>query len=123
MIRRPPRSTRTDTLFPYTTLFRSPLHIMASVAVLALGNELAPHDLSKDLHRGGTILEFAARRRRERCLHRVQIPLGPADGRCLAARPRPQLPKRDLFLFGVAPPFSECLRCPLAAIGRGSGRD
>src|SRR3546814_20818105 len=26
MIRRPPRSTRTDTLFPYTTLFRSPLN-------------------------------------------------------------------------------------------------
>src|SRR3546814_15238554 len=25
MIRRPPRSTRTDTLFPYTTLFRSEL--------------------------------------------------------------------------------------------------
>src|SRR3546814_7056286 len=25
MIRRPPRSTRTDTLFPYTTLFRSGL--------------------------------------------------------------------------------------------------
>src|SRR3546814_12110732 len=29
MIRRPPRSTRTDTLFPYTTLFRS-LHAMAA---------------------------------------------------------------------------------------------
>src|SRR3546814_4828733 len=33
MIRRPPRSTRTDTLFPYTTLFRSfdeagPVHIV-----------------------------------------------------------------------------------------------
>src|SRR3546814_20052503 len=26
MIRRPPRSTRTDTLFPYTTLFRSIAH-------------------------------------------------------------------------------------------------
>src|SRR3546814_2248449 len=26
MIRRPPRSTRTDTLFPYTTLFRSHPH-------------------------------------------------------------------------------------------------
>src|SRR3546814_14543221 len=26
MIRRPPRSTRTDTLFPYTTLFRSAMH-------------------------------------------------------------------------------------------------
>src|SRR3546814_1719745 len=27
MIRRPPRSTRTDTLFPYTTLFRSQLEL------------------------------------------------------------------------------------------------
>src|SRR3546814_2984439 len=32
MIRRPPRSTRTDTLFPYTTLFRSP-------CVRALGSQ------------------------------------------------------------------------------------
>src|SRR3546814_21178320 len=30
MIRRPPRSTRTDTLFPYTTLFRSLLHARAT---------------------------------------------------------------------------------------------
>src|SRR3546814_16959819 len=29
MIRRPPRSTRTDTLFPYTTLFRSRLDAQA----------------------------------------------------------------------------------------------
>src|SRR3546814_2145172 len=29
MIRRPPRSTRTDTLFPYTPLFRSPDYEMA----------------------------------------------------------------------------------------------
>src|SRR3546814_3666083 len=28
MIRRPPRSTRTDTLCPYTTLFRSPGHVL-----------------------------------------------------------------------------------------------
>src|SRR3546814_7198704 len=28
MIRLPPRSTRTDTLFPYTTLFRSILHLL-----------------------------------------------------------------------------------------------
>src|SRR3546814_11651048 len=34
MIRRPPRSTRTDTLFPYTTLFRSQL-------VAHIGEELA----------------------------------------------------------------------------------
>src|SRR3546814_7866277 len=29
MIRRPPRSTRSDTLFPYTTLFRSPSNPLA----------------------------------------------------------------------------------------------
>src|SRR3546814_6585888 len=32
MIRRPPRSTRTDTLFPYTTLFRSAQHAPAYLA-------------------------------------------------------------------------------------------
>src|SRR3546814_8662990 len=31
MIRRPPRSTRTDTLFPYTTLFRSLKSVLAEV--------------------------------------------------------------------------------------------
>src|SRR3546814_2798290 len=31
MIRRPPRSTRTDTLFPYTTLFRSEAKTVAAV--------------------------------------------------------------------------------------------
>src|SRR3546814_9071915 len=30
MIRRPPRSTPTDTLFPYTTLFRSARHRLAT---------------------------------------------------------------------------------------------
>src|SRR3546814_5083990 len=33
MIRRPPRSTRTDTLFPYTTLFRS-MHVGDAVAAI-----------------------------------------------------------------------------------------
>src|SRR3546814_1761809 len=43
MIRRPPRSTRTDTLFPYTTLFRSPAAVIVGalrrveIAVIALG--------------------------------------------------------------------------------------
>src|SRR3546814_13408651 len=51
MIRRPPRSTRTDTLFPYTTLFRSDIAdggILLGVqgqtltmASLALSNESA----------------------------------------------------------------------------------
>src|SRR3546814_12331171 len=36
MIRRPPRSTRTDTRFPYTTLFRSP-------DAVGVWSELDPH--------------------------------------------------------------------------------
>src|SRR3546814_5427300 len=35
MIRRPPRSTRTDTLFPYTTLFRSALSRSHAVMAVA----------------------------------------------------------------------------------------
>src|SRR3546814_762643 len=37
MIRRPPRSTRTDTLFPYTTLFRSVCHRAAGEGDRAVG--------------------------------------------------------------------------------------
>src|SRR3546814_7198505 len=37
MIRRPPRSTRTDTLFPYTTLFRSPLSAGHALELVAYG--------------------------------------------------------------------------------------
>src|SRR3546814_9561218 len=55
MIRRPPRSTRTDTLFPYTTLFRS--HIAMDdrpgigVAVIdrnLIGRQFVPQDLIFD---------------------------------------------------------------------------
>src|SRR3546814_14973480 len=37
MIRRPPRSTRTDTLFPYTTLFRSRFSFTPSNPGVAVG--------------------------------------------------------------------------------------
>src|SRR3546814_8403674 len=40
MLRRPPRSTRTDTLFPYTTLFRSGVRRMADLARTDLGGAL-----------------------------------------------------------------------------------
>src|SRR3546814_14146200 len=39
MIRRPPRSTRTDTLFPYTTLFRSVGGLGALRVILIAGQE------------------------------------------------------------------------------------
>src|SRR3546814_19850751 len=38
MIRRPPRATRTATLFPYTSLFRA-LRLGAAVAWLAVGGD------------------------------------------------------------------------------------
>src|SRR3546814_12560303 len=45
MIRRPPRSTRTDTLFPYTTLFRSPsLRMRCQPFVLTKGAMAPPDD-------------------------------------------------------------------------------
>src|SRR3546814_12966733 len=46
MIRRPPRSTRTDTLFPYPTLFRSTLEVLRLDAkLMAAGAErLLGHD-------------------------------------------------------------------------------
>src|SRR3546814_10224520 len=40
MIRRPPRSTRTDTLFPYTTLFRSKIDEVVTLKVLS-GREVS----------------------------------------------------------------------------------
>src|SRR3546814_7996370 len=48
MIRRPPRATRTDTLFPYTTLFRS---------LDQVGGEAAGEDL---LHRREVVVALAA---------------------------------------------------------------
>src|SRR3546814_14467203 len=43
MIRRPPRSTRTDTLFPYTTLFRSCALAQAGAGI-ALVDEFTLHN-------------------------------------------------------------------------------
>src|SRR3546814_15238283 len=70
MIRRPPRSTRTDTLFPYTTLFRSldpvreargadEVEIIAA-ALIALGIAGVGRDFRRELegqrHARGEIL-------------------------------------------------------------------
>src|SRR3546814_12971352 len=50
MIRRPPRSTRTDTLFPYTTLFRSR---RLRTPALALGDPRFMRDEAEDIAGGG----------------------------------------------------------------------
>src|SRR3546814_18336933 len=71
MIRRPPRSTLTDTLFPYTTLFRS--RVLQPLAELAhhrpllgwLGLDHEPDDDARDGYRLDTpdlrLLEHLAR--------------------------------------------------------------
>src|SRR3546814_14229169 len=53
MLRRPPRSTRTDTLFPYTTLFRS------AFAALALLHPLAGDDIIDHLGDVGRMVAHA----------------------------------------------------------------
>src|SRR3546814_15631433 len=53
MIRRPPRSTRTDTLFPYTTLFRSALSFTISGESTELDLSFTePYFLNQDLAAG-----------------------------------------------------------------------
>src|SRR3546814_7760398 len=54
MIQLPPRSTRTDTLFPYTTLFRSPAR-RAVLQRLAHGEDRA----AGGLHRAGRVRDQA----------------------------------------------------------------
>src|SRR3546814_2247375 len=49
MIRRPPRSTRTDTLFPYTTLFRSVIS-RANDSEYGLGGTIWTNDAERGLH-------------------------------------------------------------------------
>src|SRR3546814_1704965 len=46
MIRRPPRSTRTDTLFPYTTLFRSPCRRAVHQQTASAHQQRLPRTLS-----------------------------------------------------------------------------
>src|SRR3546814_15811049 len=54
MIRRPPRSTRTDTLFPYTTLFRSALftqrHTLIAQWALLATRFAARADAGTEIH-------------------------------------------------------------------------
>src|SRR3546814_11889053 len=51
MIRRPPRSTLTDTLFPYTTLFRSMTQLGRLNAQAEAGNVAAEKELMKQMDR------------------------------------------------------------------------
>src|SRR3546814_4263118 len=58
MVRRPPRSTRTDTLFPYTTLFRS--------GGRAFGEQGAQRPLAAQLH-GQAAVDLGVAGEQRRC--------------------------------------------------------
>src|SRR3546814_3402944 len=69
MIRRPPRSTRTDTLFPYTTLFRSDLE-----GLIVHADVVGRHVEQAGLGRvGGRLLVLGAERRREIGRHTSEL--------------------------------------------------
>src|SRR3546814_3242373 len=84
MLRRPPRSTRTDTLFPYTTLFRSQPFKRSGGPVplprfqISLGRKTIGRNTQRilrdvkaeDIHRGSGIA-----RTPERCHHPQRCPL------------------------------------------------
>src|SRR3546814_2476936 len=71
MIRRPPRSTRTDTLFPYTTLFRSPNRHDPDLS--AFYNADAP----RLVHGGGKLARQSGkqeeRKNEQACRQRIEI--------------------------------------------------
>src|SRR3546814_16509301 len=99
MIRRPPRSTRTDTLFPYTTLFRSPSALPARARFPAFGDDLLQRRI------GDEEIGEAARR--------IFVGAGQFGGR------------RGAIALRIADPQVQPLRQPIVElqIGRASGRE
>src|SRR3546814_20062744 len=75
MIRRPPRSTRTDTLLPYTTLFRSKVS-------RSRGNEAASVSAGGEITRSGRALQQLDRLEvgdaATHALRRIELDKGPA---------------------------------------------
>src|SRR3546814_8100742 len=75
MILQPPRSTRTDTLFPYTTLFRSRLDQVAVAELLARERDHRFGDLAEVAQRHPFLEQRAAQRRdaRQRIALRAEV--------------------------------------------------
>src|SRR3546814_14568898 len=100
MIRRPPRSTRTDTLFPYTTLFRSPCHFPGFVRgrclAAGLGIPLPPLN-PKSLGEGRRQRRSAGWRNIDRAFTLPHLPLRPRHlvGVEPTPEPAPQDPMRS----------------------------
>src|SRR3546814_19579948 len=89
MIRRPPRSTRTDTLFPYTTLFRSKAESAVEVRIGSGGRIVRrwsaafPPAPGADLILPGAAVPFLAPPR-----HRARVVIGRDRAAALRIAPR-----------------------------------
>src|SRR3546814_5657695 len=97
MIRRPPRSTRTDTLFPYTTLFRSldflePRQRRGS-RLLRVGDRIADRGLRDFLDLRGDEADLA------RLKLGQLFDLGPHAADAIDEMRRPGLHELDLLAF------------------------
>src|SRR3546814_1457744 len=115
MRRRPPRSTRTDTLFPYTTLFRS-LQI-APPLMRALGTGANEHEQRIDMDRDAPALGLAEtqdRRARDELV--LDDPVERARARDLLV-PLGQIARRQEHR-----PLAPAQRQPLGEIDRKSTR-
>src|SRR3546814_12234346 len=114
MIRRPPRSTRTDTLFPYTTLFRSLRIFVVLKMIGAIGDQVRAHrgagqPLAEEIVEFSVRMQRAVRRvvqqdrepelaaaetdDREQPRGRIHRPR-PKTRACRAARPRTRMGER-----------------------------
>src|SRR3546814_12876639 len=87
MIRRPPRSTRTDTLFPYTTLFRS--DEVADISQIVYG--------SGKIDRASAVIDVVSRFEALRAT--IEEGLAPCEWRPPSSvRPMPPLPRPGKLL-------------------------
>src|SRR3546814_1946973 len=94
MIRRPPRSTRTDTLFPYTTLFRSGLRAVRR-AGSTKGDARHRWDSTTSRERGPAAMPFGRERGLQSCAPRTRR--GPHSPTPLPQGERGYLPSRAFY--------------------------
>src|SRR3546814_14814942 len=119
MIRRPPRSTRTDTLFPYTTLFRSSEELIGVLGGEALHQRLRIGEADILARKTGESAEDV-----ERLLARHEHPREPIERRVRVRPAQRLMARRDQIV--MAHPTIVRVRHPttekLCQCGRAHGR-
>src|SRR3546814_12431819 len=115
MIRRPPRSTRTDTLFPYTTLFRSIGRDTGSAVVISHHKCTMPENFGRSPETLARIDRGAS----EQTVDFDVYPYAASSTALLPDRLRDDMPVQ----ISSSEPFPELAGSMLAEIGRASCRE